>query len=370
MKPILKATFCVLTALMTACGTSPEKAEWSDKEAMIKAMEWQEQHPIFALAPTDWTNGAYYVGVTKAFQSTKDEKYLAALKTMGYRNQWQPLYRIHHADDIAIAYSYLFANTTRKNLVDLEPTKTWLGQHLFEPHQWNNGGVKGMKSILWWWCDALFMAPPVIAYYAKLTGEEQYLEAMHQHYTATYDLLFDHEEKLFARDLRYVWTGSDKDIKEANGKKVFWSRGNGWVIGGLALILEQLPKDYEHRAFYEGLFREMAGRIKEIQHPDGLWRTSLLSPETYDHGEVSGSGFFTYAIAWGINNGLLSKEQYAPTVTKAWNALRQCQNEEGMIGWVQNIGDSPKPATKDSWQNYGTGAFLLAGSEMIKLQNE
>ena len=113
----------------------------------------------------------------------------------------------------------------------------------------------------------------------------------------------------------------------------------------------------------------MTAKMLEIQPEDGLWRTSLLSPESYNHGEVSGSGFFTFALAWGINNGLLDKNEYEPVVTKAWEALRSCQNEEGMVGWVQNIGDSPKPADKDSWQNYGTGSFLLAGSEVLKLQS-
>ena len=205
--------------------------------------------------------------------------------------------------------------------------------------------------------------------HANLTGEERYLEVMHKYYMETYELLFDMEEKLFARDLRYVWKGDGNDIKEANGEKVFWSRGNGWVIGGLALILEQLPSDFEQRTFYENLLKTMAARLKEIQHEDGLWRTSLLSPETYDHGEVSGSGFFTFALTWGINNGLLDKNEYQPVVTKAWKALPECQNEEGMVGWVQNIGDSPKPADANSWQNYGTGAFLLAGSEMLKLKH-
>ena len=186
----------------------------------------------------------------------------------------------------------------------------------------------------------------------------------------TYDLLYDKEEHLFARDIRFLWNGNSKDRKGANGKKIFWSRGNGWVLGGLALVLEDMPKDYKHRAFYEQLFVEMASKIKSIQPKDGLWRTSLLSPESFNHGEVSGSGFFTYAMAWGINNGLLSKKEYEVTVLKAWNNLATCQQENGMVGWVQNIGYDPRPADENSWQNYGTGAFLLAGSEVLKLKNK
>jgi len=193
------------------------------------------------------------------------------------------------------------------------------------------------------------------------------LDDMHKFYLETYNQLFDKEERLFARDLRFVWTGSEKDKKEPNGKKIFWSRGNGWVLGGLALLLDDMPKDYKHRAFYENLFKQMAGRILELQPKDGLWRTSLLSPETYNHGEVSGSGFYTFALAWGVNNGLLENSKYVSAIKKAWKALVACQHENGMVGWVQNIGAFPEPASYDSWQNFGTGAYLLAGSEVLKL---
>ena len=357
----------LLIAFTTSCCNKQSPENWSDQQAMIKAMEWQEQHPICAVAPNDWTNGAYYTGVTKAYQSTKNPIFLAALKSMGYRNEWEPYKRTYHADDVAISYAYLFLNTTRKNLVDLEPTENWLDKHLFESNKWKEG-THPTKKILWWWCDALFMAPPVINLYAVQTGDQKYRKAMHKYYTETYNLLFDEEESLFARDVRFQVNGDENDRLEENGEKIFWSRGNGWVLGGLALILQDMPKTYKHYPFYKQLFVTMAERIKDIQPEDGMWRVSLLCPETFDHGEVSGTGFFTYALAWGINNGLLNEEEYKPSVMKAWKALRNCQHKDGMIGWVQNIGDSPKPANENSWQNYGTGAFLLAGSEILKIK--
>lgn len=341
------------------------------KKSMIKALEWQEAHPIFAIHPTDWTNGAYYTGVARAHKTTKNMMYMAALKNQAVKNDWNTFKRLHHADDVAISYSYLYVamNEKRRNFADLEPTKKFLDAHLYEPNRWKDGKSKDIKgeTILWWWCDALFMAPPVINLYAKQTKQPKYLDDMHKYYMETYNRLYDKEENLFARDMRYVWQGNDKDNKEPNGKKIFWSRGNGWVIGGLALLLEDMPKDYEHRDFYVNLYKEMAAKLLEIQPEDGLWRTSLLSPESYDHGEVSGSGFHTFAIAWGINNGLIDKK-HTSAVKKAWKALAACQHEDGRVGWVQNIGAFPEPASKDSYQNFGTGAFLMAGSEILKLQ--
>ncbi len=341
------------------------------KASMIKALEWQQAHPVFAIAPTDWTEGAYFVGVSRAHKATKDKIYEAAIKNRGYQNKWQTFDRMYHADDVTISYCYIYADMAfgRKDFVNLKPTHDFINTHLYQPNSWKDGtGKEKDATILWWWCDALFMAPPVINLYAKHTKDYRYLDVMHTFYMQTYNQLYDKNERLFARDLRFVWTGAEKDMKEPNGKKVFWSRGNGWVIAGLALLLDDMPKDYKNRPFYENLYKEMATRILELQPEDGLWRTSLLCPETYKHGEVSGSGFYTFALAWGINNGLLEKNKYDKAVKKAWKALAECQHDNGMIGWVQDIGAFPEPASEGSWQNFGTGAYLLAGSEIVKLE--
>jgi len=376
-KSILSLLVVVLTLFSCSVSqnTVAQKSIDLDNEAiqksMIKALEWQEAHPIFAIHPTDWTAGAYYTGVARAHKTTKNMMYMAALKNQAVSNNWETYIRLHHADDVAISYSYLYVarNEKRRNFADLEPTKKFLDTHLFEDNNWKSGKDKSKeaKTILWWWCDALFMAPPVVNLYAKHTKQPKYLEAMHKYYMEAYNRLYDKEENLFARDMRFVWQGKDSDRKEPNGKKVFWSRGNGWVLGGLALLLDDMPKDYEHRGFYVNLYKEMAAKILKIQPEDGLWRTSLLSPESYNHGEVSGSGFYTFALAWGINNGLLDKK-HTPAVKKAWKGLAACQHEDGRVGWVQNIGAFPEPASADSWQNFGTGAYLLAGSEVLKLK--
>lgn len=366
---VFQLAFFIMCLTVIAAQTKEEaRLDKKDiKKSMIKAMEWQEDNPIFAKAPTDWTNGAYYTGVVRAHKVTGEKRFKKALIKMGERNAWQPYERFYHADDLAICYSYLYLESVGVKKVDLEPTKNIIHEHLFKPHAWKDGSEGGDKQTLWYWCDALFMAPPVITMYSEMNDDVEYLDDMHSYYMKSYDLLFDQDEHLFARDLRFVWKGDSTDKKEENGEKVFWSRGNGWVLGGLALMLEKMPEDYVNRPFYVDLFKKMASRVKEIQPEDGLWRTSLLYPDAYDHGEVSGSGFFTFALAWGVNNGLLDKQEYSDNILKGWSALRQCQHENGMIGWVQDIGYDPRPAAVDSWQNYGTGAYLLAGSEILKM---
>src|SRR5437764_863074 len=69
------------------------------------------------------------------------------------------------------------------------------------------------------------------------------------------------EETLYARDASYMINNKGEGKREANGKKVFWSRGNGWVVGGLVRLLKELPKDYPKRDFYVTQYKAMIERI-------------------------------------------------------------------------------------------------------------
>jgi len=332
------------------------------KQVMTTAAMWQLANPKHALY--DWTNGAFYAGISAAYQTTGDKNLLNAMNEMGEKNEWKPGPRLEHADDHAICQTYIDVFRLKKDQKMIDPFIAQMDKFIATPYQ-----TKGIEKITWWWCDALFMAPPAMVKLSITTGDKKYMEYSDKLWRECYDLLYDKEEHLFARDLLYVIKGGPNDRLEANGKKIFWSRGNGWVMGGLVRVLSELPKDYIERPFYEKVYKEMAEKIAGIQQEDGLWRASLLDPASYPGGEASGSGFYIYALAWGINNGLLSKDQYLPVVQKAWKGLNTLIQPDGHVGWCQPIGADPKKNfNADSWEVYGTGAFLLAGSEVIKLK--
>ena len=335
------------------------------KQVMNKAAEWQIAHPKHA--QYDWTNGAFYAGMFAAWETTKSQKIYDAMMAMARdSNRWEPGRRWYHADDHVISQTYmdLYRVEKDKRPEMLNPTIDTLVKFISEPYP-----VRNIEIIKWWWCDALFMGPPTLVKFGITTGDKRFLEYNDKYFQECYDLLYNKEEHLFARDLYYVIKGDSLDRYEANGKRIFWSRGNGWVLGGLVRVLQELPKDYPNRPFYETVYKEMCARIAELQQEDGLWRASLLDPDSYPGGEVSGSGFFCYALSWGVNAGLLDAGKYAPAAKKAWVSLNKCVNEEGRVGWVQPIGADPRRNfSADSWEVYGTGAFLLAGSEIIKMK--
>ncbi len=155
--------------------------------------------------------------------------------------------------------------------------------------------------------------------------------------------------------------------RDAAGRKLFWSRGNGWVMGGLARIIPQLDRTDPMRAYYVALFREMAARALKLQKPDGYWAPSLLDDGPDTQPESSGTGFFVYAFAWGIEAGLLDDATYRPAAIRGWSALQRAVQPDGMLGWVQQVSDRPDSVARADTQFYGAGAFLLAGSAMYDL---
>jgi unsaturated rhamnogalacturonyl hydrolase len=362
MKQLTLSAFLFISTLVV----HGQENVWSKKyirSLMPKVAAWQFVHSNGKPENT-WTNAAFYTGVYAAYTVTKDKTLLDSLMAIGQRNQWQPAKRYDHADDIAISQTYidLYRIAGKQNMIQgtidtVNRLKTTPGMQVSN------------KGITWWWCDALFMAPPTLAKLAKTLNDPSYLQLNDSLFRQCYDLLYDKEEKLFARDATYLIDAQGNGKREANGKKIFWARGNGWVVAGLARMLGEMPKDHPTRSFYTSLFRDIMTRLLELQQPDGLWRTSLLDPAQYPGGEGSGSAFNCYALAWGINQKILDKKTFLPATVRAWEALNTLVKPDGKVGWVQPIGADPKKNfNENSWEAYGAGAFLLAASEILRLK--
>ena len=309
----------------------------------------------------DWTYGALYAGLIAWAQMADTDTYYDALMGFGEKNQWQSYRRLYHADDYAVGQMYIDMYKKYQDPEMILPTQKNLDAILENPPKSDMKMVREGNQDRWNWCDALFMGPPVWTKMARITGEQKYLDFMNAEWWVTTDYLYDKDEHLYYRDSRYF------DQREANGEKIFWSRGNGWVFGGLVRVLEELPEDHPDRDRYETLYKEMAARLVEIQPEKGLWHSSLLDPVSYPTPEASGSGFYCYGLAWGINHGLLNEKTYLPAVIKVWTGLVDCVHPDGMLGNVQPVGKDPRQITADQTDIYGVGSFLLAGSEVYKI---
>ncbi len=231
------------------------------------------------------------------------------------------------------------------------------------------------KTDWWWWADSLFMAMPIMSKMYVLTGDLEYLDKQYEWFKwaaetvdgGTKDGMWDTEEQLFHRDGKYIYP----DHKTDNGKKDFWARGSGWVFAGLARVLSDMPTNYEHRDYFLDKYTQMAQGVARNQQPEGFWSRSILDRAHADGFESSGTSFFTYGLAWGINSGYLDRETYLDTALKGWYFLyNTALQSDGVVGYVQPIGENSKQSLNIGGRNtanFGVGAFLLAGCEISKL---
>lgn len=359
--------------------TATEKKEFQAEliQTMEKVTDWQisnftykEEGNLHDYGVDAWTNGVLYIGMSEfAKIADKSETYYDWLYKLGSNNEWKipanfkdyEKYSLYHADELCVGQFYINMYRKYKEENIIKSTKERLDWIMSNPPG-DEMSHKGKQS--WTWCDALFMAPPVYANIAALEGNQAYLDYMNKEFEKTYNHLYNPTEKLFFRDDSFF------DKKEANDKNVFWGRGNGWVVAGIANLLKVLPDSSPKKKFYVELYQTMMDRLVELRNADGFWHASLLDPESYPSPETSATAMITYAMAYGVNNGYLNKEKYAPIIYSSWASLVSVVNEEGRLGYVQPIGADPKKVTEKMTAVYGVGAFLLAGTEIYNMQEK
>lgn len=322
------------------------------RHVVRKVADWQlsraESH-----FDQDWTYAALYRGLLSASRATGDSKYEDAVRNASERFEWKLGPRIAHADDEAVAQSYLYFYFQSHSPEMIAPTKAAFDQVMLAPED--------TAKPLWWWCDALFMAPVAWAKLSQATGNLAYTDFMVKQWWITSNLLYDPKDHLYSRDATFL------DRHEANGQKTYWSRGNGWVLAGLASVIEALPATDSRRMRFIEQFQQMAARIAILQGKDGLWRPGLLDAGAYPLPEVSGSAFFVYAFAWGIDRGFLDRKQYLPVVRAGWKGLTDHVYADGRLGCIQPIGAAPGAYGPSASYVFGVGAFLMAGTEIEAL---
>jgi unsaturated rhamnogalacturonyl hydrolase len=335
-----------------ATGLSPKLKRSDILKAMKLVADWQIKHSNDRYN-IDWTYAALYDGLLAASHSTGDRKYHEWVLKVAQDYKWQLAPRFAHADDEAIGLTYLTFYNESHNPEELAPTREGMDKLTARSDD--------PKENLWWWCDALYMAPKVLAQLSLTTKDHRYLDFMDHEWWLTSAALYDPAEHLYYRDNRFLTQ------REANGQKIFWSRGNGWVLAGLAMVLDRMPQNYPSRAKYVEQYKQMAERIAALQPSDGVWRASLLDPASYPNPEISGTAFFTYGLAWGIHHGLLDRKKYLPIVEKSWQGMLTHIYADGRLGSIQPIGGEPGKFKPSSSYVYGVGAFLLAGSELNQI---
>ena len=376
MKNLYVTLFSAFLLGSTICTGCAEKKTGSSGEVieMIHKVNgyWQMNHPEHGRS--FWDNAAYHTGNMEVYFLTKKPEYLEYSKEWAEHNQWKGAksddktcwkYSYGESDDYVLFGDYQICFQTYADLYNLEPDT----QKIARAREVMEYQMSTPNRDYWWWADGLYMVMPVMTKLYKVTDNQQYLDKLYEYFTYAKNLMYDEESALFYRDGKYIYPKH----KTNQGLKDFWSRGNGWVFAGLAKVLQDLPENDVHRAEYITIYQAMAKSLATAQQEEGYWTRSLLDPVQAPGRETSGTAFFTYGYLWGVNNGLLDKSIYEPVIKQGWKYLTEIALQpNGKIGYVQPIGeraDQHKNVGPETTADFGVGAFLLAGSEMVKYLN-
>jgi rhamnogalacturonyl hydrolase YesR len=310
-----------------------------------------------------WTRGVYYEGLMALYKVDSRKEYY------DYAVEWATFHKwdlrdgetyTRNADNQCAGQTYIDLYLIDKKPERIEKIKASI-----------DSMMRTDKIDDWNWIDAIQMAMPVFARLGVVYDDDRYFERMHAMYMHTRNKeggngLFNPGDNLWWRDKDF-----DPPYKEPNGEDCYWSRGNGWVIAALARVLKIIPENAPHRDQYVNDFKAMAEALAKVQREDGFWNVSLHDPGHFGGKETSGTALFTYAMAWGVNHGLLDEGTYRPIIIRAWNAMTgEALQNNGFLGYVQSTGKEPadgQPVTVSSmpdFEDYALGCFLLAGTEV------
>ena len=370
--------FGVLVLGSAACTSQKVSTKLPEKDKILSILrlannyfmeKWPDPGKIIvtnkARPSNIWTRAVYYEGLMALYRLDPQQKYYDYAVEWGEKHDW------NFRDGI-----------TTRNADNQAAGQTYIELYQIDPKPERIENVKASIDLMvnsdkvddWDWIDAIQMAMPVFAQLGVLYNDNAYYEKMYEMYMATRNEigggLWNPEDSLWWRDADFV-----PPYTSPNGKDVYWSRGNGWVIAALVRVMDIVPENIPHYEQYKQDYLAMAHALVPLQRPDGFWNVSLEDPEHFGGKETTGTAFFTYAMAWGVNNGLLDAEKFKPVIAKAWNAMvKDAVHPDGFLGYVQGTGKEPKdgqPVTYDSkpdFEDYGLGAFLLAGTEVYKMK--
>ena len=353
----------IFFAMIMALAVLPLQAKnWTREqvaEVITKVNDYWQTHNK-AEVRSFWDHAAYHTGNMEAYKLLKNEAQLDYTRRWAYHNDWSGA---TEADPAKWKYKkygegkdyVLFGDwqVCFQTYIDLYNLALEQGATAEQKYFM----VKRAKEVMhyeayskandyWWWSDALYMVMPVMTKMYKLTGDKQYLDKLYENLCYADEIMLDKETGYYFRDARYVY------------------------LAGLAKVLQDMPKDYEHYQFFVDKFNRLAAIVAKTQQKEGYWTRSIMDPNHAPGPETSGTAFFTYGLLWGVNNGYLAPKEYKKTIERAWTYLTEtAMQADGKIGYVQPIGDRAIPGQTvdaNSQANFGVGAFLLAACEYYR----
>jgi unsaturated rhamnogalacturonyl hydrolase len=317
----------------------------------LAADHWIAGHGSFG--DSTWFNALFIKGDIEAYRMTGNKKYLTYATGWANHNKWLLPRHAPNYDgpEASQEYTDLYELDPAHPAKDIADTVAYLKR---QTARVQGGKVSDLNYV-----DAVRLG--AMSDFARLgvpMKQPTWIAAMAKMFAYTESHIYDRKNSLWWRDSRWV------------GTTQHWSRGNGWIVIALTDTIAALPAGDANRAHYISLLGAMFAKLKATQQKGGYWTADVDHPAAFPAPESSGTSFFTYGMARGIQLGYVDKATYLPVVQRAWGWLRNTAlHSNGVVGYVQGPSSHPsqhQPISPTATSNYGVGAFLMAGVEAAK----
>ena len=217
------------------------------------------------------------------------------------------------------------------------------------------------KSV---WIDSVMMFSVFTSLYARENGDGELIEFAARQPKQYASMMLDKEKNLWAHS---YWV----DYKTAFPKRdLFWGRGNGWVICGFPMILDNIGLEHKEAPEIIDLFRKTSEALLGCMNEDCSVNT-LLKYRSYR--ELSATALISAGWLHGIRCGYLDEKFLEPAV-KAFETCVAAMEENGdgiymteisgptiPLPFLPKLGYQAVPLGKN-W-SYGIAALIFAAIE-------
>lgn len=216
------------------------------------------------------------------------------------------------------------------------------------------------KSI---WVDSLMMFSVFPARYAKETNNKEMMNVAARQPRIMSKYMQDKEDKLWYHSYWTTWkTHYPK-------RKIYWGRGNGWVVASLPMILDYIG-DHEERNNIIKILKETASALKPYQREDGTFET-VINKKGKTYRELSFTALVASGFIQGYRQGLLDESYFKAGEKALFAVLDALYIEDGHLYMPEISGPTiPMPLFPylgykliprgKNW-SYGLAALIFAG---------
>jgi unsaturated rhamnogalacturonyl hydrolase len=191
-------------------------------------------------------------------------------------------------------------------------------------------------------------------------NEELINDALNQYYW--------HIKYLQNKDTGFYYHGYN-NISKDHMSGFYWGRANAWAAFTMSQVGHILPEAYLYPQFLDivGSLNEQLSALKTVQTENGLWRTILDDPESYE--EISASA--------GIAAAMLSKGNplHIKYINKSIKGILANVTPEGRVmnvsggTAVMKDRDGYRNISRDWMQGWGQGLALAFFAGLLEYEN-